>query len=75
MTNQLAPNLSAFAAQVRDFIHRHSMKASRARTTEHELEFEGMARGLFQIQYQNNAHYRQFCQARKVAPESVKSWR
>jgi Acyl-protein synthetase, LuxE len=75
MTNQSAPNLSAFVARMREFIQRTSAQGAKSRTPEQELEFDGMALGLFEIQYRSNVNYRQFCEARKATLESVQNWR
>jgi hypothetical protein len=40
-----------------------------------DIEFNGIALMLFTLQFQQNAAYRKFCEARKISPASVSNWK
>jgi Acyl-protein synthetase, LuxE len=61
-----------YAAQLRDFIRRHS--AANENDLSPEVEFNRLALGLFALQFTHNAPYRQFCHARKVTPRTIENW-
>lgn len=72
--------LSIFAARVVDFIgicaaelaseHRQDPQFQ----VHADAEFNGMALMLFTLQYEQNAAYRKFCEARKISPSTTNHW-
>ncbi len=48
--------------------------AQTATIPEAEEEFDELARSLFALQFLQNAPYREFCESRKVAPDSIRHW-
>ena len=65
------PNFSEFASQLREFIQRCSVGAD----ARGESEFNQFAVTLFRLQFAHNRAYRQICERRKVAPETISAWR
>ncbi len=75
MTNQSAATFSAYAAQLRDFIQSHASLGASEAAQSPDHEFGNLASSLFALQFDHNAPYRQFCQARKITPQTVQNWR
>lgn len=61
--------LSQFATEVRDWIRRS------CECGVPPLPFDKLALRLFALQFENNAQYRRWCEARGATPEAVKDWR
>ncbi|HWQ91987.1 MAG TPA: long-chain fatty acid--CoA ligase [Clostridia bacterium] len=62
--------LSAFAAQMREFIARSGEPDS----TVSLAQFEGLALELFALQFAANPAYRRFCESRGAQPGSLRHW-
>jgi hypothetical protein len=60
-----------YSERLLDFIVRHSVDSS---SDEGAAEFEELALALFRTQFEHVPSYRQFCEARKATPETVKTW-
>src|SRR6476469_8858858 len=77
----MTSDLSIFAARLREFIsicadepEFGSGAMEPALRAHHDAEFNGMALVLFALQFHRNSAYRKFCEARKVAPDSISHW-
>lgn len=71
-------DFTAYAARLREFIRRHSPKASscdRLSPAESENEFAALAAELFRLQFAANEAFRALCQARGVTPATLADWR
>ncbi len=68
---------SGYIAQLREFIQRHSASAAgiAAQSSENEPEFDRLAMALFGLQFEHNAPYRRFCEAKNANIQTVQSWR
>ncbi len=60
--------LSNFAARLRDAMGTPAFLSG-------EAEFQRFSLELFGWQFEHNSVYRQFCRARRAAPDSVRDWR
>jgi hypothetical protein len=69
------PELSAFAARLRDFIAQSASPEADGAGEGADSDFNGLALSLFALQFTHNAAYRQFCESRKKTPITVKVWR
>jgi hypothetical protein len=78
--NRMTPDspFSAYIAQVREWMQGNSRREAgapqRAAIPGVEEEFDELARSLFALQFLHNAPYREFCESRKVAPDSIRHW-
>ncbi len=51
-----------------------SLTLSSPGAAEFSINFDSLARELFQLQFSANAPYRKLCEARNISPDSIKSW-
>ena len=65
---------SDLAAQLRDFIGRHSTPSSLGSAENLEADFNRLALSLFALQFSHNPPYRRFCESRGVSPKTIKYW-
>jgi Acyl-protein synthetase, LuxE len=65
---------SDLAAQLREFIGRHSGRLPLAPTSNQELDFNRLALSLFAFQYPHNPPFRRFCESRQVSPNTIEHW-
>ena len=77
----MSSELSIFAARLRAFmdisLEDHGPldpESARALAQHADAEFNGMAMVLFALQFNRNAPYRKFCEARGVTPNVVNHW-
>jgi hypothetical protein len=67
--------LSSAAAQVREFIEFVTRPGGFAPGDEQiAFGFQELATSLYLLQFEHNPAYRQFCEARNAAPETVRHW-
>jgi hypothetical protein len=73
-------SFTAYAKRLKDFIQRAStLPANASSNTKLRAllgeEFETLALGLFQLQFHQNAAYRQWCESKSASPHTVKIWK
>src|SRR5689334_12771685 len=61
----MIPELSDFAARVREFIRRPAVSPR---------EFDALALELFALQFAHNSAYQKICTARGITPLTVTNW-
>ncbi len=74
MITQLVTTFSDYTAQLREFIQAEGARGAGGDESE-DVEFNRLAQELFALQFDHNAPYRRFCQAREVSPGAVRNWR
>jgi hypothetical protein len=66
------PELSSFAARLRELICQHKFLAGEQAL---HRQFDSLALELFALQFKHNSAYRKICEARKLTPQDVEHWR